>query len=79
MIAETIPAIQMLSTEDKLLLAAELWREVADLTPEEPNPAIAGMLQARVREYEADPSKVSTWEEVKERMRTSRHGGSRLD
>lgn len=46
MIAEIIPAIQSLSTEDKLLLAAELWKQAVDLTPEEPHPAIADLTQS---------------------------------
>ena len=69
MVSESIPALASLSPSQKLVLAAELWRDNAIGDSEEPDPAIVAMLRERLAAYEANPEAVSTWDEVKARLR----------
>jgi len=73
MIAETIPALDDLDPEQKLLLASELWDSVADSKVDVPvSEALLRELDRRLEEYRKDPSKVSSWEDAKQRIRASR-------
>lgn len=72
MIAETIPQIKDLTTEQKLLLAAELWDEAAnEQTIWETDPAFITSLEKQLEEYRRDPSAGLTWEQVKARVQRS--------
>jgi hypothetical protein len=68
MIAEKIPELCKLSSDQKILLAAELWREAVGPEAETPNPAMVRALRERLDYYRAHPEQVSTWEEVRARI-----------
>jgi putative addiction module component (TIGR02574 family) len=68
MIIERIPEIGALSEDEKFTLVRELLNELSDQGNETPDPAIVTLLEERLREYEANPAAVSTWEEVKARI-----------
>lgn len=74
MIIERIPEISALSEDEKFTLVRELVSELSDQTEGAPDPAIAELLEKRLREYEANPEAVLTWEEVKTRILTRSHG-----
>ena len=66
MIAETIPQLKKLSTEEKLLLAGELWDEAAALQDGwEPDPEFVAGLQQQLEDYRRDPGSARTWDQVK--------------
>jgi putative addiction module component (TIGR02574 family) len=73
MIAEKIPGLKNLSSEEKLILVGELWEELASnpeaLPPREDHIKI---LEQRLEAYKQDPSNVVAWEEVKARILGSR-------
>jgi putative addiction module component (TIGR02574 family) len=69
MILETIPAIQALTVEEKLLLAGEIWREA--LTAAEPiSSEMAALLDERIAAYRDRPDEVLTTEKVTENLRS---------
>lgn len=68
MIAEIIPALHALSSDEKILLAAELWRDAVGGEVETPNPALVQALRERLDYYKQHPEQVSTWEEVRARI-----------
>ena len=68
MILETIPAIQLLTVEQKLLLAGELWRD-ASADSEPVSPEIAALLDERIEAYRKHPEDVFTTEQVTEHIR----------
>jgi hypothetical protein len=68
MIAETIPALSSLSADQKILLAAELWREAVGGASKEPNPKLVEALQERLDAYRKTPDEVSSWEQVRSRI-----------
>ena len=73
MIAERIPELKNLTLEEKLALAGELWDEVlasADTLP--PRRDHVQILEERLAEYKRNPQDVATWEEVKQRILSSR-------
>ena len=70
MIAELVPGLEKLTREQKLQLVDELWAELADADTEvSPDDLLYPMLQERLAEYRADPSKGAPWSEVQERFR----------
>jgi putative addiction module component (TIGR02574 family) len=68
MILETIPAIQALTVEEKLLLAGEIWRE-ASAAAEPVSPEMAALLDERIAAYRERPQDVLSTEQVAENMR----------
>ena len=68
MIAENIPELRSLSSDEKILLAAELWRDAVGGTTETPSPALIQALRERLDYYRQHPEQVSTWEEVRARI-----------
>jgi hypothetical protein len=66
MIAETIPGLSSLSADQKILLAAELWRDAVGGIGQEPNAAL-------VEAYRKRPDEVSCWEEVRSRLQTRKN------
>ncbi|MEN3939952.1 addiction module protein [Prosthecobacter sp. SYSU 5D2] len=65
---ESIPALSQLTSDERLILAAELWRENAVTTDDEADPKIVNMLRERLERYQTRPEAVSTWAEVKARL-----------
>lgn len=65
-----IPPIDLtkLTVDEKLELIDRIW----DSLPEQPNspltPAQKTELDARIRDYESDPSKVDSWDGVKAKI-----------
>jgi hypothetical protein len=68
MIAETIPELRSLSSDQKILLAAELWRDAVGGEVETPSPALVQALCERLDYHHEHPDQVSTWEEVRARI-----------
>jgi putative addiction module component (TIGR02574 family) len=72
MIAEKIPALQALSLDEKLILAGELWDELAahpDAFP--PRADHVKILQERLEHYRQHPEDVTAWEDLKARILAS--------
>ncbi len=67
MVIERIKEIAALSPEEKLILAAELWRENAIGEAEEADPQMAAMLQERLARHEADPHE-RPWEAIRDEL-----------
>ena len=69
MILEKIPQVKNLNSTEKLLLVSELWNDLAS-RPDEitVSKKIIRELDRRIEAYESNPSNVTTWESVKERI-----------
>jgi putative addiction module component (TIGR02574 family) len=80
MIFETIPQLQHLTPEEKLILSNELWADAQDSLHlgKEIDFALVAKLRQRLREYEENPTDVVSWEEIKARHaeRRDSDGGS---
>ena len=73
MIAETIPALERLSSDEKLLLVSELWDEVTAQRSDVPvSQNLLDELDRRMEEFRRDPTVATTWGEAKQRIRASR-------
>jgi len=70
MIAETIPALSALSSDDKILLAAELWQDAVGTEVESPDPTLVEALRERLEYFHSHPDEGSTWEEVRNRLQS---------
>ena len=73
MIAEKIPELKKLSTDEKLILVGELWQELAaqpDAFP--PREDHIKLLRERLEHYRQHPEDVIAWEDVKARILASR-------
>ena len=68
MIAENIPELRSLSSDEKILLAAELWRDAVSGEIGSPSPALVQALRERLDYYVEHPEEISTWEEVRARI-----------
>ena len=73
MILELLPDVQRLPASQKRQLAEELLPEADGTDEVEVDPAILALLESRLAAHEAEPSAVSSWVEVKERV-FRRHG-----
>ena len=66
---ERYPDLQSLSPSEKLTLVTELWDELAahpasiPVTPEQ-----LAELDRRMEDYRKDPTKVTTWEAIQQRV-----------
>ncbi len=66
MIAETIPQIRAMGTQEKFQLAAELWQDVLQHEDEvQDPPGIAAMLEDRLARYRSGEVTGRSWEEVR--------------
>jgi hypothetical protein len=74
MIAETIPALNDLTSDQKIILAAELWRDAIGNADATPNPEILEALRERLEFHRAHPNNVSTWHEVRARIMAKKSG-----
>ena len=73
MIAERIPELKSLSSDEKLILVGELWDELAaqpDAFP--PREEHVRILRERLEHYRQHPEDVVAWEDVKARILASR-------
>jgi putative addiction module component (TIGR02574 family) len=68
MIAETIPGLKDLSQDQKIILAAELWRDAVGVAEDKPDPELVAALNERLDHYRANPNQVATWEDVRARL-----------
>ena len=68
MILELLPDVQRLPPSEKRQLAEELLLEADGTDEVEVDPAIMALLDNRLAAYDANPSAVSTWDEVKARV-----------
>ncbi len=73
MIKEKIPELQRLSPAEKFALAIELWDELSSNPDEIPvTEEQLNEMDRRFEEYQRDPDKVVSWEEVKARILSTR-------
>ena len=72
-IAEKIPQLQSLSSEDKLILVGELWEQLA-AKPRAfpPRPDHLELLEARLAHFRQHPDDIHAWEDLKNRILASR-------
>ena len=71
MIADTIPALSRLSSDDKIILAAELWSQAIRSAPEAPDPEMVTALQERLNHFYDHPESGSTWHDVRTRIQNT--------
>ena len=72
MIAEAFPGLSDLSSDDKILLAAELWQEAVGSEGAAPDSELLAVLRERLAHYQQHPGEVSSWEEVRQRVLATR-------
>ena len=69
MILETISAVKRLTPAEKLLLVGELWDDLAAHPAEVPvSPEQLAELDRRMAAYRHDPSQVTSWEAIQQRI-----------
>jgi putative addiction module component (TIGR02574 family) len=69
MILETIPDVNRMTPAQKLLLVTELWDDLAAHPTEIPvSREQIAELDRRMADYRRDPSKVTTWEAIQQRI-----------
>jgi putative addiction module component (TIGR02574 family) len=69
MILETIPDVGRLTPAQKLLLVSELWNDLAAHPTDVPvSREQIAELDRRVEAYHQDPSQVTTWEAIQQRI-----------
>ncbi|MCP5559632.1 MAG: addiction module protein [Verrucomicrobiaceae bacterium] len=69
MILETIPEVNRLTASEKLILVSELWDDIAAHPPEVPvSREQIAELDRRMENYRRDPSQVTTWEAIQQRI-----------
>jgi putative addiction module component (TIGR02574 family) len=69
MILEKIPTVRNLSAADKLQLVTELWDELAAHPAQVPvSKEHIAELDRRMADYRKDPSRVTTWEAIQQRI-----------
>ena len=69
MILETLPNVEKLSLEEKLVLAGELWDQVTaapELFPVDPD--TVALLENRYSEWQHSPSGAVSWEEFRKQF-----------
>lgn len=69
MMLEKIPAVHNLSAAEKLILVTELWDDLAAHPTEVPvSREQISELDRRMEDYRRDPSQVTTWEAIQQRI-----------
>ena len=69
MILETIPDVNQMTPAQKLLLVTELWDDLAAHPTEVPvSREQIVELDRRIADYRRDPSRVTTWEAIQQRI-----------
>jgi putative addiction module component (TIGR02574 family) len=73
MILERFPEVQKLSPSEKLLFVSELWNELEAQPFEGPvSPEVVAELNRWMEYFRQNPQAFTTWEAVKERIRTKK-------
>ena len=73
MIMHRIPELDALTPSEKLQLVGELWDDLASNPDNIPVPEEhIAELDRRMEEYRLDPTKVTSWEDAKKRILSSR-------
>lgn len=73
MIAETIPQLRTMGTQEKFQLAAELWEDVLQHEDQIADPPeLAVLLEQRLASYQAGEVSGRSWDEVRATIQ-SRH------
>ena len=73
MVAEKIPQLKDLSSEEKLILVGELWDQLAEDPKAFPRcEDHVRLLEARLAQFRENPDDVIAWEQVKARIFSSR-------
>lgn len=67
MILETHPQLRSLSTEEKMLLASELWEEAADESARS-NEDMVELVGDLYKDYLQHPGQVTSWSEIRDRI-----------
>jgi len=76
MILETIPDVNRLTPAQKLVLVTELWDDLAAHPNAVPvSPEQIAELDRRMEAYRRDPSQVTTWEAIQQRILGRSLGG----
>lgn len=69
MILESLPEVSRLTAAEKLQLVSELWDDLAAHPTEVPvSREQIAELDRRMEEYRRDPSKVTSWEAIQQRI-----------
>jgi hypothetical protein len=68
MIAETIPALRSLSADQKIILAAELWREAVREGASDPNADLVEALRERLAYHREHPEELANWDKIRSRI-----------
>ena len=69
MILESLPEVSRLTAAQKLLLVSELWDDLAAHPTEVPiSREQIAELDRRMEEYRRDPSRITSWEAVQQRI-----------
>jgi putative addiction module component (TIGR02574 family) len=69
MILETLPELSRMTPAQKLLLVTELWDDLAAHPTEVPvSPAHLAELDQRMADYRRDPTQITTWEAIQQRI-----------
>jgi putative addiction module component (TIGR02574 family) len=69
MILELHPEIQRLAPSEKLVLVTELWDDLAAHPADVPvSPEQIAELDRRMDDYRKDPTQVTNWEAIKQRI-----------
>lgn len=69
MILEQHPEIQRLSPTEKLALVTEIWDDLAAHPANLPvSSEVIAELERRMENYRKDPTQVTTWEAIKQRV-----------
>lgn len=73
MVAEKIPQLESLSSEEKLILVGELWNQLAAHPESFPKrDDHVQLLETRLAHFRDHPDDVMAWEAVKKRILASR-------
>jgi len=69
MILDTIPDVSRMTSVQKLLLVTELWDDLAAHPTEVPvSREQIAEIDRRMADYRRDPSRVTSWDSIKERV-----------
>ncbi len=74
MIIDSLPEVRDLSPEEKWRLAEELWDELIPDEMETRDDAIERLIEARKRHFQEHPETATSWESLKQRIASLRHG-----
>jgi hypothetical protein len=64
MILETIPELQRLTPQQKLILASELIGDFSDQATPELDAAIGELIQSRLKHFEDHPESARSWHDL---------------